>query len=223
MEMQYNFNNMEDTKANPHAPVNGRNGHGNHNYKLQVFDKVNLKKIFPVSYRYVLQQSAGTIAILILAATPTLRLLGAKHVFFPETSPEIFATSVLSLLFLTVLWKIMYETAHLWALQYESDGFRFVIRRGILYKKEASLPLLPVSEIYVERDFLDLLFGTYDLNVATPVGGSKALGAIHGLNGKNARGLEHFLARQLNRQIFLADQPQGMAVEENEVTDIFQQ
>ena len=222
MEMQTITQTEQQLKVSPNAPVHGKNGE--HAYKIQVFDKVNLKKIFPVSYvRYVLQQSAGPIALVILAATPSLRLLGPRAVFFPSSIHELIVSSVLALLVIAMVWKMLYEMAHLMALEYENDGFRLVIRRGILYKKEASLPLLPVSEIYLERDFLDLLFGTYDLNVATPVGGSRALGAIHGLNKKNARGLEHFLAKQLNRQIFLADQPQGQSVEEAEVTDIFQQ
>ena len=201
-----------------HANGHHHNGDGHHapHMKLQLFDQVNLKQMFPVSWRFVIQRSIGVIALWVLVAVPSIRLIGIEGIIHPERPFEILSAVVLALLGVAVGLRMLFEALELCALDYETDGFRLVIRRGVLFRKAVSLPLLPITEIYIERDFLDLLFALYDLNVATPVTGAKAYGLFQGLNRKNAQGLQHFLSKQLNRQIFLADQPQGVPIDDPE-------
>lgn len=172
--------------------------------------KVNLKEMFPVSARYPVRNCVTGIALCILLGAFLYRLEGPEGFFHPSSPLGYIAVGVMGVMILTTFSRYLYEEAHRRALQYETDGFRLIITRGILFKKEVSLPLLPITEMYVDRDVLDLLMGLYDLNIATPVTGSRAYGLIHGLNSKNAHGIESFLSAQLNRQIFTVDNPPPM-------------
>ena len=189
-------------------PASLHHVHQHHNKPhedLQLGSRVNLKMMFPVSFRYSLQQSVMLIAILAVALAASVKFIGLGGVVYPSTPAEILVAGCVHFLVLILVLKIVHEELKRHALQYETDGFRLVITRGILFKNEGSLPLLPVTEIFVKRDFLDFLFGLYELHVATPVNAARAFGLIEGLKYKDAHALEKFLANQLNRQIFVTD------------------
>ena len=187
----------------------------NSSYNLQLNEVVNLRKLYPISKLIILQNAVGFFAIDILIATPLWRMGGPEAFAHPSSVLEVLWVGLLAVMLISTLIKLIYETAQFFALQYETNGFRVLFVRGVFYKKEVSLPLLPVTEIYLDRDLTDLLFGLYEFNVATPVSGAREYGVLGGLSPKNAHGLEHFLARQLNRQIWTMEKQQSTAPKED--------
>lgn len=166
--------------------------------------RIDLKRKFPTSVWSSLQGCFSAFVVAVIAVL----LRGWVH---SQNGSEGIATHMDfgSWIFLVVavgfcLLKFILSEVARYAHRYETDGFRLVISRGILFKSEGSLPLLPVSEIFVRRNLADFFFGLYEVHVATPVNATKAFGLIRGLSYENAHGLQEFLSEQLNRQVSLA-------------------
>jgi membrane protein YdbS with pleckstrin-like domain len=164
-------------------------------------NKVALKEVFPISTRYALRKSLGWAAALlpfiaICAFSLRQAELGSlerRIVFWAETG------AVMLLVF-----KYLYGELYRQAFNYEMEGFRFVISRGVILKKIGSLPLLPVTEIYIQRSPIDILCGLANVDIFTPMDQTRQFARIEALTPRDAHHLQTFLGDLLTTQVFLA-------------------
>ena len=169
----------------------------------------------PVSHRFVIKEMfpwlAGfTVLILIYWLNFGIPIASGKSSMFSnalwrEDSP-LYADDLLlfgsAFAVLTITW--LYYELQRYFFQYRIEGFRIILRKGILLRDEGSLPLLPIAEVFSRRGVLDVLLGLYQVNVAVPVDSVKSFAQIDGLNSKNATSLIDFLSAQLSRQVTIA-------------------
>lgn len=79
-------------------------------------------------------------------------------------------------------------------LYYGVENGQFMISKGIFLKQRGSFPLGRITDIYLERGAIDLIFGLYDLHVSTPTVSSGEFAKISGLSRASAFGIQEKLS-----------------------------
>lgn len=81
---------------------------------------------------------------------------------------------------------------------YDSDEKNVIIRKGILAKREVTLPFSKITDVYVERDFLDVLLGLYDIHISTPTAESGKMAHIDGVDRRCSQALREYFLEMVN-------------------------
>lgn len=84
-------------------------------------------------------------------------------------------------------------------LYYGINDGHLVISRGIILKKRGLFPLSRITDVYLERSALDLVYGLHTLRISTPTLLSERFAQIDGLDARTAMRLQCELARLLER------------------------
>ena len=183
---------------------------------------IDLKKRFPVSRWFVIKEMfpwlAGFVALLTLygwnfemsadaQSQPISKALFAGKYELPFAIDQFFIYGLAIGILIVV--GVYYELQR-YFFQYRIEGFRIILRKGILLRDEGSLPLLPIAEVFSRRGVLDLILGLYQVNIAVPVNSINSFACIDGLNKKNASLLIDFISAQLSRQVTVTEAPKNM-------------
>lgn len=80
------------------------------------------------------------------------------------------------------------------------DDKNLVIRKGIVVKKEITLPFSKITDVYVEQDVGDFLLGLYDVYISTPTAESGKFAHIDGVNKKGSVKLRQMILDSVNRE-----------------------
>jgi len=164
-----------------------------------------LSDIFPISARFVLKKSLLSLIILALVIGAYVFYVPFEALLNPQTFYEIsFFWAVRAALVFSIV-QVSYWELYRRTLVFGTDGFRLQISKGVIKKKIGSIPLIPVTELVIKHDNLDVLLGLHQLHVLAPVDSGDHLGVLEGLSKESAHHLEEFLATQLNNQIFIPD------------------
>jgi len=98
--------------------------------------------------------------------------------------------SLLFVLFSVLLTWIFsspfYEYLYYRYYHYDMDDRNVIIRKGIISKREITLPLSKITDVYVDQDVTDVVMGLYDIHISTPTQESGKFAHIDGLNKKGA-------------------------------------
>lgn len=172
--------------------------------KIGYREVVDLRQSFPVSWRYAFRKTIGFAAVL-GALVGGYWLLDRYHIL-----PNSRLRAVQNFRYL-ILWgmvgaiavKYIMAEAYRQCFYYGTEGFRLVISRGVMLKQRGSLPLLPVSEIYVQRNLLDMLLGLANVDVYTPMDQTRKFARVECLRTADANHLQDFLGKTLTTQVFL--------------------
>jgi hypothetical protein len=164
-----------------------------------------LSDIFPISSRFVLKKSLLSITVLAIVLSLYVFAVPFENLVSPQTFYEHtyfwgVRGSLIFAIFQVTYWELYRRT-----LVVKTDGFRLQISKGFIKKKIGSIPLVPVTELVIKHDNLDILLGLHQLHVLAPVDSGDHLGVLEGLSRESAHYLEQFLATQLNNQIFIPD------------------
>jgi membrane protein YdbS with pleckstrin-like domain len=109
--------------------------------------------------------------------TPTVQSRG----LFALLSP-LFAM-FLALLFLIVLYQWLYICTYLYDV-----GEQFLkIRKGVLVRREITIPYGRIQDVYVDQDLMDHLLHLYDVYISTATEMSGVEAHIDGLSSGNAQ------------------------------------
>ncbi len=159
---------------------------------------------FPISPIMVLRRSMNTLALLLATLVGLLLLSMALSSANFEALSEFHNALVLKKLFiasvfiLVALGRLLYEYLHWRGYDYFIDGARLHIESGVLIRREASVPILNLSEFYINRNWADLIFGTRDLIMKTALGEGQEVARIESMKEKDAQMLKKFLIRFAN-------------------------
>jgi membrane protein YdbS with pleckstrin-like domain len=97
--------------------------------------------------------------------------------------------------------KLSYAFLYRQTFRYYLEGNRLKISRGILFREEASLPLIPLTEIYIKRNLLDTIFNLSNLYVALAAERVRGIAEIRGLDGDQAPHVRSAILQVIERQI----------------------
>ena len=99
-----------------------------------------------------------------------------------------------------LLWRTWYQILYFNSYYYDIDDENVSIRKGVVAKREINLPFSKITDVYVDQDFLDVLFGLYDVHISTPTTSSGQFAHIDGLNRKGAMELKKLILDRINRE-----------------------
>ncbi|MFH1470408.1 MAG: PH domain-containing protein [Candidatus Micrarchaeota archaeon] len=110
----------------------------------------------------------------------------------------VFVLGVL-LLFLgsACILKYAYEYEYYKRYFYDLNDDILVIKKGVFGSRELMVPFEKIQDVFIDRDWLDLAFGLYDVYVTTVSSRSILNAHIDGVNGKNAEAVAELLMRKI--------------------------
>ena len=165
---------------------------------------VNLRKECPISMRHAIKEAFP----FILAFIAILGLsVGLSYVLEDSLGEETlvrfqtFAAIIILISFLVALGKFLFEAVEHAYYSYGIEAGHFVISKGIFLKRRGSFPLSRITDVYLDRTFLDFVFGLYSLHFSTPTMSSGAFARIDGLTLKSAMRLQEKLTDCLDSPI----------------------
>lgn len=98
-----------------------------------------------------------------------------------------------------LLWKLAYPILYFITYHYDMDDKNVVIRKGVIAKKEITLPFAKITDVYVEQDTLDVILALYDVHISTPTVQSGTFAHIDGLNREGAAELRRVILEKIGR------------------------
>jgi len=99
---------------------------------------------------------------------------------------------IFPLMIIVFIYQIFYFKSYFYDL---SEG-ELVIKKGVLHRKETTIPLNKIQDVYLDQDILDRIFGLWDLHIST---GSEVSGFeahIDGVGEKDARIMRNILLKK---------------------------
>lgn len=143
---------------------------------------------------------------------PTLFIAIATHIFsafllsqfavLAEIDASISDTVILGwsvIVFGTIFAKVLWDYIFILSYRYETDGHNMIIRKGIFAKHEVTLPFAKITDVYVDRDLLDVVYCLWDLHISTPTAVSGAVAHIDGLSKEGCRRLREIILDGIHR------------------------
>jgi membrane protein YdbS with pleckstrin-like domain len=95
-------------------------------------------------------------------------------------------------------WMPFYEYLYLREYFYDANDQNVTIRKGVWARKEITLPFSKITDVYVDQDVFDALFGLYDVHISTPTESSGLFAHIDGVNKEDGITLKELLLERVN-------------------------
>lgn len=103
------------------------------------------------------------------------------------------------LIFLAGLaWEVAYPLFYFLTYHYDIDANNVIIRKGVLARREITLPFARITDVYLEQDMLDVLLGLYNVYISSPTVESGKFAHIGGLSKEGARLIRESILAGIN-------------------------
>lgn len=178
--------------------------------------KIDLKQYIEFSrFRYILMKTFGTLLLAIGALLIDIYLL-PKIFVVAKVPPEIgiyFSYALRSVVFVP-MFAWYYYTVYFDTMELRVEGFRLVLGDGVLKRQYDSRPLVVINTILVDQDFMDKLFGIFELKfcfmTSSMAKRMKPYIKVVALTEAGAVELEKFLCDEIGRQIGRSDNTKAL-------------
>lgn len=166
--------------------------------------EVKLRKRFPISKFAILRRcvkffficiSLSYLSLAMLNRINSLESFKEYNILFNQIFLGFNFLIAISLV-IKITYEILFHNAYYYAIQ---DG-HLVISSGVFLKQRAAYPITAISDVYLDRKFLDFIFGLYNVHISNPSLKSHEFGDIKGLCSKNGVLIQDYL-KQLNQKI----------------------
>lgn len=168
--------------------------------------RVALRESFPLQRRKIFKKCIwGILAVLIgwsLITAIAIFSIDSQR-WLPQSlmdSRRLVWLGWIGILAVLLFWRSAYQIFYFASYFYDMDDENFVIRKGVVAKREINLPFSKITDVYVDQDVLDVLFGLYDVHISTPTTSSGQFAHIDGLNRKGAMELKKLILDRINRE-----------------------
>ncbi|MCX6775781.1 MAG: PH domain-containing protein [Candidatus Micrarchaeota archaeon] len=159
-----------------------------------------------LSRKKVIKKTLAATIFLIM----TYLLALAVYLFYPDIisqtlSPLIVIDNIIIILaitfviFLAMTLNILYHYIYYKTYYFNIKEDVLVIRKGVFMPDEISIPYNRIQDIYVNRDFLDLILGLYDVHVSSATAESALDAHIDGVTHKNAVKLKEMVLDKVKK------------------------
>ncbi len=168
-----------------------------------------LRTTIPLQKRKILKKSFGSITKVVIGA-----IIGTVIIYMllygdvVELPPKL-AQSAYNKAYLMFLWfvlistmlfsRMIYQILYFLTYFYDMDQNNVVIRKGVVTKREITLPFSKITDVYVDQDLLDVLLGLYDVHISTPTVESGVFAHVDGVNKKGASLLRKMILEKVNQ------------------------
>lgn len=165
-----------------------------------------LRETIPLQKAKVVKKSLGATLGLVLLAALAFALIATFQSEDAQGAPEVLLTIknvtrvVLPIVFLLlVFWTPCYQYLYYRRYFYDMDDKNIVIRKGVVAQREITLPFSRITDVYVDQDLFDVLFGLYDVHMSTPTQESGLFAHIDGVNKAGSQQLRDMILERVNR------------------------
>lgn len=170
----------------------------------QVYSKINLRKLYPISALWPLMRSFSWLSMFIFSVILVF-YLDYKYVSTIENDVKrnlfhLIMVTVLLGTFSVWLGRFIVFALERWYYDYRIDSGHLYVVKGIFLKQKGSFPLARITDIYLDRSLLDFIFGLWDVHVSTPTASSGEFAHIPGLTSRNATNLQKKLSELVHAQ-----------------------
>ena len=173
-----------------------------------------LRKTIPLQARKILKKSLSGI----MSALGFSFLIGIILYFIIrfDTERQIIADPALIwvgfgfCVTLLLMSRMAYQFLYFLTYHYDMDDRNFIIRKGVISRKEVTLPFSKITDVYVDQDLWDVVFALYDVNISTPTVESAMFAHVDGLNKKGSAKLRELIIDKMNQ----SDQKKETKIEE---------
>lgn len=97
-----------------------------------------------------------------------------------------------------LVWIPVYQYLYFKRYFYDIAGKDIVIAKGVLARKEITLPFSRITDVYVDQDILDAAFGLYDVHISTPTEQSGLFAHIDGVDKEGSQQLRRMILDRLH-------------------------
>jgi uncharacterized membrane protein YdbT with pleckstrin-like domain len=111
----------------------------------------------------------------------------------------LLAVGWIFLIVVVVASRLAYQVLYFITYFYDMDEHNVVIRKGVLTKREITLPFSKITDVYVDQDIADVALGLYDVHISTPTVESGVFAHIDGLNKAGSVRLRKMILDAVNR------------------------
>ena len=160
----------------------------------------NLRETFPISPLKVVRVSIVWILFYILSTAVMLLVLSSIKPVLDPLSGFTYSVGLFVIIAggIICLAKLIYEAIYYKLFEYHIEDGNIVVTEGIFFKERGMFPISTISDVYLERNFLDLFFGLYNIHITNPGAESHHFGDIRGLTPENAVGFQDYLKNLIN-------------------------
>lgn len=100
--------------------------------------------------------------------------------------------------FILLAFAFAYPTLYFITYHYDMDTQNMVIRKGVIARREIILPFSRITDINVEQDCLDVIFGLYRIHISTPTSESGKFAHVDGISQRSSLKLRSMLLERIN-------------------------
>ena len=170
------------------------------------YKEIDLMKLFPMSRLYSMRRSIFWLCVTLCAVAASIAL-HRLAVLPPGAAWQRIPLFVVGIPAVILITRMLYWEFYRFRFSAKIDGFRIFVVKGVSFREYGSLPILPVSEIYIRRKPADFFFGMADVHITTCLDKTDRFACIEGLPMQHAEALQQFLSDQMSRQVAVADIP----------------
>jgi len=168
-------------------------------------------RIYPLQFRKIWKK----LLLLELSATPggqkmwrsiflSLLALGGLYAAVGFLTPAdesinwvAFLAPLIGMWGVLVLFAILYEWLYIWTYFYDVGDTFLRIRKGVLIRKEITIPYGRIQDVNVDQDIMDHIFHLYDVHVATATLDSEIEAHIDGVNATSASKIRNLILERV--------------------------
>jgi len=163
----------------------------------------SLRTEFRIKKRKIIKKTLGSffaIGLLSVFLAVLINMQGGINESINNHAGNTVFTSLIILAFCIVLvWSLIYQWLYFRSYHYASDDQNILIRKGVIGKTEITLPYSRITDMYVDQDILDRIFGLCDLHFSTATTSSSVEAHIDGLNSKDCESLKNIILERMNQ------------------------
>ena len=109
----------------------------------------------------------------------------------------VFLAPIIALLSILIFFLILYQWLYVWTYFYDIGDEFLKIRKGVLIRREITIPYNRIQDVYLDQDIMDHLFHLYDLYISTATPTSIIESHIDGLNSGNAQKIRDLILAKM--------------------------
>ena len=168
-----------------------------------------LRETIPLQKRKIVKKSIGGVLPALIAfgvflfwGSLFLRSMGEgfgpEAAEFMEARMTAMAALILVLIAVAGAAAPLYQYLYYRSYFYDVDDENVTIRKGVVAKKEITLPFSKITDVYVDQDVADAVFSLYDVHISTPTASSGQFAHIDGVNREGSLALKQLLLDRVN-------------------------
>ncbi len=163
------------------------------------------RELYPLESTKPLKKTIGRVfawAIILVFVYVVLKIWSDQKNSGAKTATIFSIIPLWSLIIIFIAIMILvyiYQVFYMKSYFYDMQGKTLVIEKGVFSRNEITLPINKIQDVYVDQDFLDRIFGLYDVHVSSATMASGFLSHIDGVNKENSEKLKKLLLAAIHK------------------------